>query len=248
MTDVLGYQLWAQQKRSDLCLPTFVAHSFFLSFCRGNALNQNISSLGFRARCDFEKGQTPWFGIPPRTKKMWSLIRENLETSTCLCFFEGKKRCDWNQQSRNAGICHFIPRFFSVLLQNWEELCMDQYQFRGKLRRTFRTIGPYEFPQEKVWTNDWSIWISPGICMNQWRSKFSESFSLDRYWSIECSSLQNLRQNLWFSSTCDLKMQRFAITILWGAKIFRKPQQNALQGPLFTARLLRQLSAEEWLI
>ena len=27
------------------------------------------------------------------------------------------------------------------------------------------------------------------ICMDQWRSKFSESFSLDRYWSIECSSL-----------------------------------------------------------
>ena len=56
-------------------------------------------------------------------------------------------------------------------------------------QRTFRTIGPYEFPQEKVWTNDWSIWISPEISMDQWRSKFSESFSLDRYWSIECSSL-----------------------------------------------------------
>ena len=25
--------------------------------------------------------------------------------------------------------------------------------------------------------------------MDQWRSKFSESFSLDRYWSIEFSSL-----------------------------------------------------------
>ena len=25
--------------------------------------------------------------------------------------------------------------------------------------------------------------------MDQWRSKFSESFSLDRYWSIEYSSL-----------------------------------------------------------
>ena len=24
--------------------------------------------------------------------------------------------------------------------------------------------------------------------MDQWRSKFSESLSLDRYWSIECSS------------------------------------------------------------
>ena len=27
----------------------------------------------------------------------------------------------------------------------------------GNFRKTFRTIGPYEFPQEKVWTNDWSI-------------------------------------------------------------------------------------------
>ena len=60
---------------------------------------------------------------------------------------------------------------------------------RGNYRRTFRTIGPYEFPQEKVWTNDWSIWISPEIRMDQWCSKLSESFSLDRYWSIECSSL-----------------------------------------------------------
>ena len=60
----------------------------------------------------------------------------------------------------------------------------------GNFWRTFRTIGPYEFPQEKVWTNDWSIWISPGKGMDQWPSKFSESFGLDRYWSIECSSLE----------------------------------------------------------
>ena len=59
----------------------------------------------------------------------------------------------------------------------------------GNFGRTFRTIGPYEFPQEKVWTNDWSIWISPGKDMDQWPSKFSESFGLDRHWSIECSSL-----------------------------------------------------------
>ena len=67
----------------------------------------------------------------------------------------------------------------------------------GNFRRTFRTIGPYEFPQEKVWTNDWSIWISPEIRMDQWRSKFSESFSLDRYWSIECSSLKHFLKVIW---------------------------------------------------
>ena len=27
----------------------------------------------------------------------------------------------------------------------------------GNFRKTFRTIGPCDFPQEKVWTNDWSI-------------------------------------------------------------------------------------------
>ena len=27
----------------------------------------------------------------------------------------------------------------------------------GNFGRTFRTIGPYEFPQEKLWTNEWSI-------------------------------------------------------------------------------------------
>ena len=31
--------------------------------------------------------------------------------------------------------------------------------------------------------------------MDQWSSKFSESFSLDRYWSIECSSLEGGRNN-----------------------------------------------------
>ena len=38
-------------------------------------------------------------------------------------------------------------------------------------------IGPYEFPQKLVWST-----------MDQCRSKFSESYSLDRHWSIECSS------------------------------------------------------------
>ena len=52
----------------------------------------------------------------------------------------------------------------------------------GNFRRTFRTI------QEKVCTNDWSVWISPEIRMDQWRSKFSESFSLDRYWCTEFKS------------------------------------------------------------
>ena len=32
--------------------------------------------------------------------------------------------------------------------------------------------------------------------MDQWRSKFSESFSLDRYWSIECPSLYKALANL----------------------------------------------------
>ena len=55
---------------------------------------------------------------------------------------------------------------------------MDQYQCRGKLLKNFQ--------------DHWSIQISPGKGMDQWRSKFSESFSLDRYWSIECSSLKEI--------------------------------------------------------
>ena len=31
--------------------------------------------------------------------------------------------------------------------------------------------------------------------MDQWPSKFSECFGLDRYWSIECSSLFSLEKN-----------------------------------------------------
>ena len=41
--------------------------------------------------------------------------------------------------------------------------------------------GPYE--------------VSPEIRMDQWRSKFSQSFSLDRHWSMECSSLKS---RIWF--------------------------------------------------
>ena len=67
---------------------------------------------------------------------------------------------------------------------------MDQYKCRGKLSKNFQDHWPYEFPQEKVWTNDWSIWISPGKGMDQWPSKFSEGFGLDRHWFIECSSLR----------------------------------------------------------
>ena len=67
---------------------------------------------------------------------------------------------------------------------------MDQCQCRGKLWKNFQ--------------DHWSIRIYPGkgmdqwlvhmnfptdISMDQWRSKFSKSFSLDRHWSLECSSL-----------------------------------------------------------
>ena len=44
--------------------------------------------------------------------------------------------------------------------------------------------------------------------MDQRRSKFSESFSLDRYWSIECSSLRPAAK-LQFV-LCDLKRLRFS--------------------------------------
>ena len=60
---------------------------------------------------------------------------------------------------------------------------MDQYQCRGELEKNFQ--------------DHWSIRVSPGngmesYTMDQWRSKLSESFSLDRYWSIKCSVLPEL--------------------------------------------------------
>ena len=59
----------------------------------------------------------------------------------------------------------------------------------GNFRRTFRTIGPYEFPRQRYGPMIGPYEFPSEIRMDQWRSKFSESFSLDRYWSIECSSL-----------------------------------------------------------
>ena len=77
---------------------------------------------------------------------------------------------------------------------HWEGPSMDQYHCRGKLQKNFQDhwsirISPgksmdqwlvhYEFPPKLVGTN-------AEISMDQWRSRFSESFSLDRHWSIEC--------------------------------------------------------------
>ena len=112
---------------------------------------------------------------------------------------QGKE--DQGSDPRNARVSKFVCvgpseahslKFFRTgLSATGKSHAWTNTSVGGNFRRTFRTIGPYEFPQEKVWTNDWSIWISPEISMDQWRSKFSESFSLDRYWSIECSSLSN---------------------------------------------------------
>ena len=74
-----------------------------------------------------------------------------------------------------------------------EELSRPLVHMNFPRKRYGPMIGPYEFPQEKVWTNDWSIWTSPKIRMDQWRSKSSESFSLDRYWFIDGSSLLQLQ-------------------------------------------------------
>ena len=53
-----------------------------------------------------------------------------------------------------------------------------------------------------------SLRPSPGKGMDQWRSKFSESFSLDRHWSIECSSL------LWHGHVADILI----LSVWWRRK------------------------------
>ena len=68
---------------------------------------------------------------------------------------------------------------------------MDQYQCRGKLLRNFQDHWSIRSSQEKVWTNDWSICISPEVGMDQWSLKFLKSFPLHWYWSTDGSSLRN---------------------------------------------------------
>ena len=103
----------------------------------------------------------------------------------------------------------------------------------GNFQRTFRTIGPYEFPQEKVWTNDWSIWLSPEMSMDPWSWKFSESFSLDWYWSIECSSLE------WAVSLNLPSWQFSLLTVPWN----RPSTKGQLRGPWYVLTVLFKFSA-----
>ena len=70
----------------------------------------------------------------------------------------------------------WIPWTNISLGGNFRKNFQDHWSIRiSPGKRYGPMIGPYEF--------------SPETGMDQWRSKFSESFTLDRYWSIERSSL-----------------------------------------------------------
>ena len=81
----------------------------------------------------------------------------------------------WSQSMVSEGASHQQLRF-GVFREAGKSHPWTNTSVRGNFRKTFRTIGPYKFPQENVWTNDWSTRISPETSMDQWRSKFSEKF------------------------------------------------------------------------
>ena len=157
--------------------------------------NWPFSGLFFDFRVIFTSGG---YLLKIASKGSQGTFVRQLEKAVAVTFTKHPARKVWTRSRAGRPKVHGRFAFPSALPENlrkkrsgagkshpWTNTSQDR-----NFQRTFRTIGPYDFPQEKVWTNDWSIWISPGKGMDQWPSKFSESFGLDRYWSIECPSLR----------------------------------------------------------
>ena len=72
------------------------------------------------------------------------------------CLSNSFARTDYSRLRIAARLSALVGSLFSV----WERVGTGKshpwtnVSVGGNFRRTFRTIGPYEFPQEKVWTND----------------------------------------------------------------------------------------------
>ena len=106
-------------------------------------------------------------------------------------------------------------------------------------QRTLSAIGPYEFRGKLIWTNHWSIWISSEIRMDQieWSWEFFESFSLDRYWSTDGSSQQNLaRDDFCLSIVSQLPSQ-------WGY-FWKREKKHSLLGERQFGSHFRRLLGE----
>ena len=73
------------------------------------------------------------------------------------------KRGSTPEIARENAIWHIASEFFVHVNVPGKSHPWTNASVGGNFRRTFRTIGPYEFPQEKAWTNDWSIGIAPEI-------------------------------------------------------------------------------------
>ena len=121
----------------------------------------------------------------------------------------GQPRPEPSPKSSPAGCLSEVPDRGDF----GEENCLG----KGGVDRAFEElsgIGPYKFPQQKVLTDGWSICISPGKGMDQWPSKFSESFGLDRYWSIECSYLTREQMSA---------KERLANNRVWNDQVWELP-------------------------
>ena len=67
----------------------------------------------------------------------------------------------------------------------------------GNFRKTFRTIGPCKFPQEKVWTK-WLVHMNfPEICRDQWRSKWPALVHRVFFPVLVVSSVKNEQPPSW---------------------------------------------------
>ena len=67
--------------------------------------------------------------------------------------------------------------------------------------------------------------------MDQWRSKFSESFSLDRHWSIERSSLSETPSGAPRQAPLQMKHQNFISASSWGSGVASQAAWHRKKGP-----------------
>ena len=120
-----------------------------------------------------------------------------LEIQACGGLRKPQKTADLRRKPRifagscrklQIGLCHL--RSVTGKSHPWTNTSVG-----GNFRKSFRTIGPYEFPRKRYGPMI-GPYEFPRNSYDQWgsTSKFSESFSLDRHWSIESQRAQRSKK------------------------------------------------------
>ena len=116
----------------------------------------------------------------------WEEGQSIVHVNITACGFPGragKQTTDHLWPQKVYFLCFYFLRY-------WEEPSMDQSQSRGKLLMNLQGHWSMQiFPENKT-PRDESIWISLEFHVRQWPPNLSESSGLNRYRSIECSSLR----------------------------------------------------------